>query len=67
MQGVSSKLSAASVAGLIVTILSYALFTAGWGPNWETPPPEVTAAFVALVSFAIGFFVKETAVNNPQV
>ncbi len=63
MQGVSTKVTATSFAGWIVILASYVAFTASWGPQWATPPPEVLVAFTGLVGFVSGYLVREKALN----
>jgi len=65
MQGTSTKITAASFAGWITILLSYIAFTASWGPEWTTPPPEVLVAFTGLVAFVSGYLVPEKAPVAP--
>ena len=55
MEPVYSKVRAAGLAGIIVTIIIWAAGYAG-----IDVPAEVAAALVTVVTFIVGFFKKET-------
>ena len=64
MQGVSTKVTAAAAAGWVVSILLWVLTAASFGPQWESPPAEVTAALVGLLVLTIGYLVPEGALSG---
>jgi hypothetical protein len=61
MNGTSTKLTASALTGWVIILLSYAAFSATWGPGWAQPPAEVMVAFTGLVSVVAGYFVPEKA------
>lgn len=65
MQGTSTKLTAGALSSWIIICLSYAVFSAAWGPQWTEPPAEVVVAFTGLVGAAAAWLVPEKAVMVP--
>lgn len=63
MQGVSTKVTAAAVAGWVVAIAAWVMFSASFGPGWEPWPAEVLAAVVGLTTLVVGYVVPEKAPN----
>ena len=66
MQGISTKVTAAALAGAVLTILYYVLFDATWGFEFPPLPDTVEGAVQLLVVFAAGYFTGEKA-PNPTV
>ena len=64
MQGVSTKVTAAAVAGWFTAILLWVLTSASFGPGWESPPAEVVAAVVGLLTIVVGYLVPEGATSG---
>ena len=61
MQGISTKVTAATLATAALVIINYVLFDATWGFEFPAFPDTVYAAINTLVIFASGYLVREAA------
>lgn len=67
MQGISTKLTAAALAGAALTIINFVVFDATWGPGFPEFPEAVDSAVLLLVTFFSGYLVREQAVAEPTI
>lgn len=63
MQGVSTKISAETVAIWAVAILAWVLFESDFGPGWIEWPSSVSVAVAGLLGAVIAYWVPEKAPN----
>ena len=67
MQGISTKVTSATLSFAVLTIVYYVLFDASWGFEFPPFPETVQDAVQILVVFAAGFFTGEKApVTEPN-
>ena len=67
MQGISTKVTAATLATAALVIINYIFFGASWGFEFPAFPDTVDAAITTLVIFASGYLVREGAEVKPPV